>query len=51
MRRNVCATPFKLATARVPNSHEVAVLERQAQQELDHYRQDPEAAQKLIHVG
>jgi hypothetical protein len=42
---------FELATARVPNSHEVGVLERQAQQELDHYRQDPGAAKKLIHVG
>jgi predicted ATP-grasp superfamily ATP-dependent carboligase len=29
----------------------VAVLERQVGQELAHYRQDPEAAKKLIKVG
>jgi hypothetical protein len=42
---------FELATARPPNANEMAILERQARQELDHYRQDPGAAQKLIHVG
>jgi hypothetical protein len=42
---------FRLATARVPDSFEVAVLEKQAEQELTHYRQDPGAAQKLIQVG
>jgi hypothetical protein len=42
---------FELATARIPNSNEVAILERQAGQALDHYRQDPGAAQKLIAVG
>jgi hypothetical protein len=42
---------FRLATARVPDSFEVSVLEKQAQQELTHYRQDPGAAQKLIQVG
>jgi hypothetical protein len=42
---------FELATARVPNSNEIAILERQAGKELVHYRQDPEAAQKLIKVG
>lgn len=42
---------FELATARIPNSSEVGILERQAVQELDHYRQDPGAAQKLIKVG
>jgi hypothetical protein len=42
---------FRLATARVPNAKEVAVLERQADQELDHYRSNPQAAEKLLHVG
>jgi hypothetical protein len=42
---------FRLATARAPDSFEVSVLGKQAQQELTHYRQDPEAAQKLIRVG
>ena len=42
---------FKLATSRAPNANELTILERQARQELDHFRQNPAAAEKLIKVG
>jgi hypothetical protein len=42
---------FRLATAREPDAQEMKILERQAQQELSHYRRNKADAEKLLKVG
>ena len=42
---------FRLATARKPGANEVRVLRNIERQEITHYRQDKNAAEKLLHVG
>jgi hypothetical protein len=42
---------FRLATARDPGAQELKILERQAQQELSHYRRNKADAEKLLKVG
>jgi len=42
---------FRRATARRPNTDELAVLKNLYQQQLAHYRKNPEAAKKLASAG
>jgi hypothetical protein len=42
---------FRLATLRKPDANEIRVLKDFERQELAHYRQDKDAAAKLLHVG
>jgi len=42
---------FRLATARTPNKTELQVLRETLQEQLAHYRKNPEAAKKLVQAG
>jgi hypothetical protein len=42
---------FRLATARLPNERETAVLRGVYEKQLARYRADPDAAAKLLTVG
>ena len=42
---------FQLATGRLPDSRETAILDRILQQQRSYYKSDPEAARRLIAVG
>lgn len=45
------AFAFRLATSRSPKENEIAVLRGIYQRQLSVYQKDPEAADKLLHVG
>ncbi|HID22585.1 MAG TPA: hypothetical protein EYP14_09305 [Planctomycetaceae bacterium] len=42
---------FRIATARRPDSHELAVLVKAFRKRLEAYRRDADAAQNLVSVG
>src|SRR2546429_5443393 len=45
------ALAFRLATARLPSQHEMAILRNVFEQQRERYRADPQAAAKLLAVG